>query len=220
METRVKPIQVEIWSDLVCPFCYIGKRHFEAALAGFAERGRVQVTWKSFQLDPSPERDPSKSIYDLLAEKYGHDVAWARTVSNQTSAMAMAAGLSFDFDRVVPANTFQAHRLAHFAATKGLGSAAEERMMAAYFTEGRNIGDPATLLKLAAAIGLDADEASTVIEGDAFAAEVRRDEDEARTVGVNGVPFFLIEKEIPIHGAQPPEVILQALQAVAAEQPR
>jgi predicted DsbA family dithiol-disulfide isomerase len=210
------PITVDIWSDLVCPFCYIGKRHLEAALARFPDKDRVTVRWHAFQLDPNPVRDRSKNIYQRLAEKYGQDVAWARSVTAQTSAMARAAGLQFDYERAVPANTLKAHRLVKLAAEKGLEDRAEERFMSAYFIEGKDLDDPATLAALAAELGLDAAEAKRAIEMDAFNEAVRRDESAAMDMGVRGVPFFLINGEIPLSGAQPVDQFLAALQSAAA----
>ena len=210
------PITVDIWSDLVCPFCYIGKRHLETALARFPERDRVQVRWHAFQLDPNPVRDRTQSLHQRLAEKYGQDLAWAKSATERTSAMARAAGLNFNYDRAVPANTLKAHRLTKLAETKGLADRAEERFMSAYFIEGKDLDDPATLAALAAEIGLDAAEAKRAIETDGLNEAVWRDESAAMDLGVRGVPFFLIDNEIPISGAQPVDVFLAALQSAAA----
>ena len=211
------PITVDIWSDLVCPFCYIGKRHLETALARFPDRDRVQVRWHAFQLDPNPIRDKSKSLHQRLAEKYGQDLAWARGATERTSAMARAAGLNFNYDKAIPANTLKAHRLVKLAETKGLADRAEERFMSAYFVEGKDLDDPATLAALAAEIGLDAAEASKAIDLDTFNEAVRRDESAAMDMGVGGVPFFLFNGEIPLSGAQPVEEFLSALQSAAAQ---
>ena len=130
-----KAIQVEIWSDIVCPFCYIGKRNLENALARFPEREQVSVHWKSFELDPFREKQPKGTIYELLANKYGHDVTWAKQASAHTALRAKQVGLKFDFDRAIPANTLDAHRLIHLADKHGLQSLMKERFMSAYFTE-------------------------------------------------------------------------------------
>ena len=210
-------LKIEIWSDLVCPFCYIGKRNLEAALRQFPGRDDVQILWRSFELDPDSERDPSKSVYERLAEKYGQDLAWARAMTAQVVATANAAGLHFDYDRAVSANTFDAHRLTHLAARHGRQGDAEERLMSAYFCEGKNIGDRATLLSLAAGLGLDAAEAEASLAGDGFADAVRRDEEEAYSLGINAVPFYLFNREMYVRGAQSPETFLSALQTLSAK---
>lgn len=207
------PLHIEIWSDIVCPFCYIGKRNLEAALAQFSSGEPVTVTWKSFELDPSTER-AGKSLYERLAEKYGQSVEWARESSAQITKTAAAVGLDFHLNRAVPANTFNAHRLLHLAAKHGLADAAEERFMTAYFTEGKDIGDSATLAALAADAGLPADEVNSVLGGDDFADDVRRDLEEARAVGVSAVPFFIFNRKVAVRGAQPVSVFLSALHQV------
>lgn len=210
-------ITIEIWSDLVCPFCYIGKRNLEAALRQFPGRDDVRIVWRSFELDPNDERDRSKNLYERLAEKYGQDIDWARATTAQVIATAEAAGLHFDYDRAIPANTFDAHRLTHLAARRGLQDRAEERLMAAYFTDGLDIGDRATLEKLAGEIGLDAAETRQALANDAHVEDVRRDEQEAWEAGIRAVPFYLFNRQTYVSGAQPVSTFLSALQMLASK---
>ena len=174
----------------------------------------MSVHWKSFELDPFREKQPKGTVYELLANKYGHDVAWAKQASAHTALRAKQVGLNFDFDRVIPANTLDAHRLIHLADKHGLQSQMKERFMAAYFTEGQNINDASTLQKLAVEVGLEKSEVKKTLDSDEFAIEVRRDEQAAMKLGVTGVPFFLFNREVPISGAQPADVFLSTLQTV------
>jgi len=208
-------IRLEIWSDIVCPFCYIGKRHLEAALKKFERRDRVQVTWKSFELDRSAERDPKTSVYEMLSKKYGISLEAARQSTERVARWGETVGLRFDFDRVVPANSFDAHRLVHLAAKHGLQAAAHERLFAAHFTEGLRIDDLETLRRIGAGLGLDAEAVKKLLEGDGYATDVRRDEEEAYSLGVGGVPFFLFNRQTAISGAQPVETFLEALETAS-----
>jgi predicted DsbA family dithiol-disulfide isomerase len=213
LETH-QTIQIEIWSDIVCPFCYIGKRNLEIALAKFPERERVRLHWMSFELDPEGKKKPEGNVYELLARKYGRSLDWAKQASAQTAMRAKEVGLQFDYDRVIPANTFNAHRLVHLADHRGVQDKAEERLMSAYFSEGQNINDLATLQKLAVEIGLDPVEAKNTLNSDAYTDDVRRDEQAAMNIGITGVPFFLFNREVPVSGAQPPEVFLSTLREI------
>lgn len=210
-------ITVEIWSDLVCPFCYIGKRNFEAALDRFAQKDRVKIIWKSFELDPVAAFKPGVSIHEALAAKYGQSVEWAKKTTAQVADMAAGVGLMFAFDRTAPTNTFDAHRLIHLAARHGLQDKAEERLFAAYFIEGKQIGGKAVLAALAGEIGIPPDEAATLLGGDGYSKEVRDDEEEGRELGVNAVPCFIINRKLMVKGAQPPEAFLKALEAAAKD---
>ena len=212
-ETR-KAIRIEIWSDVVCPFCYIGKRGLELALEQFPRRDQVELHWRSFELDPEGKKKPDGNAYERLAKKYGQTLDWAKQVTAQTSAMGNEFGVRIDYDRVIPANTFNAHRLIHLADRHGLQERMKERLMAAYFTEGRNINDIPTLVELGVAVGLDAQQVRTMLESDEFTDAVRADELAAYEIGVNAVPFFLINGEFSLTGAQPPDVFLAALQSV------
>jgi predicted DsbA family dithiol-disulfide isomerase len=204
-------VNVAIWSDVVCPWCYIGKRHFEAALADFEHRDEVSRVWRSFQLDPRAPAVSEGDPLDRLAAKYGMTRAQAEAAQARVTATAAAAGLDFHLDRARSGNTFDAHRLLHHAASVGHQDALKERLMAAYFTEGEAIGDRGVLVRLAGAAGLDCDAASAVLHGDDFAEAVHGDVQTARELGITGVPFFVIDGRYGISGAQPAEVILSAL---------
>lgn len=184
-------LTVEIWSDVVCPFCYMGKRRFEHGLSEFEHRPEVQVTWRSFQLDPSAQYVPGRSIYEYLAWSKGIALAASRRVHDRLAGTAAELGLRYRFDTALIANTFDAHRLTHLAKARGSQEQMEERLFAAYFTEGRNIGDHETLTALAAETGLDPAEAREMLAGTRFADEVHADVREAGELGADGVPFFL-----------------------------
>ena len=205
-------MKVEIWSDVVCPWCYIGKRRFERALAGFEHRDEVEVTWRSFELDPTAPRIREGDTAENLARKYGISREEAAANHDRIARLGAEEGLDYRFDIARGGNTFDAHRLVHLAAEHGLQAEAKERLMAAYFSEGEAIGDPDTLVRLAADLGLDPDEARGVLEGDAYATAVRADERDAAQLGVTGVPFFVLDRRYGISGAQPAEMIGEALQ--------
>ncbi|WP_223653070.1 DsbA family oxidoreductase [Hymenobacter psoromatis] len=210
-------MKIEIWSDVVCPFCYIGKRRLEHALGEFAHRADVQVQWKSFQLNPDFAPVPGESIHASLAQKKGVSEAEGRRMNDHMALVAQEVGLAYDFDRAVPANTFLAHQLIHFGAHHGRQDAAKERLMAAYYQEGRDLNNLDTLVNLAAEIGLDADAARQALLAGTYANEVRRDEYEAQQIGVRGVPFFVFEDKYAVSGAQPSAVFAEVLEKVWAE---
>ncbi|MBI5178616.1 MAG: DsbA family oxidoreductase [Nitrospinae bacterium] len=210
-------ITVEIWSDFVCPFCYIGKRRFEAALERFPQKDDVHVVWKSFQLDPRANHAAGTGVVDVLAAKYGRPREWALEMTGQVTRMAAGDGLIYSMEGAIPANTFDAHRLSHLAAKSQLQGKAEELIFAAYFTEGKNIGDTETLLELARGIGLDGGETARLLAGDAFTDEVRKDENEATRLGIAAVPCFVVNRAQTITGAQPVERLLDALKNAAKE---
>jgi predicted DsbA family dithiol-disulfide isomerase len=202
---------IDIWSDVVCPWCYIGKRRFERALGGFAHRGDVTVTWHSFELDPEAERSPAGTTAERLASKYGMSVEEAAARQAQITALAAEEGLEYHLDRARGGNTFDAHRLVHLAASHGLQSAAQERLMHAYFSEGEPIGDPEALARLVSEVGVDAGEARAVLASDRFADEVRADEALAQRFGIHGVPYFVLGRRYGVSGAQPADVLVRAL---------
>ncbi len=204
-------MKVEIWSDVVCPFCYIGKRKFEQALGEFAHRADVQVEWKSFQLMPDFVPAPGESIHASLAKKKGVPEAEGRRMSDYMTDAAKAVGLDYQFDKAIPANTFLAHQLIHFGAHQGRQDATKERLMAAYYLEGRDLNSPDVLVNLAAEIGLDAEAARQALLAGTYANEVRRDEYEAQQIGVQGVPFFVFDNKYAVSGAQPSEVFAEVL---------
>ena len=210
-------MKVEIWSDVVCPWCYVGKRRFEAALGRFEHRDQVDVVWRAFELDPSAPREREGAYDERLASKYRVDLTEARAMIDRMVSAGEADGLELRFDRARPGNTFDAHRLLHLALDRGVQDALTERLFAATFTGGAPIGDAYTLVGLAAEAGLDPDEARTVLEGDAYAADVRADERRAAALGITAVPFFVVDEAYGVSGAQPPEVLLGVLEQAWAE---
>ena len=210
-------MKVEIWSDVVCPWCYVGKRNFEEALSRFRHGDQVSVAWRSFELNPTSPARVGMTMSEILQRKYGMTEDQAVAANQRMTALAAGVGLEYHLDRVQAGNTFDAHRLIHLAASAGLGDAMKERLLAAYFTEGRSIGDHAELTELAIDIGLDRSEVESALGGDAFASEVRDDESRAALLGVSGVPFFVIDEVVGVSGAQPPEVLLEALERVWSE---
>ncbi len=205
-------VKVEIFSDVACPFCYIGKRHFERAMAAFPHADEVEVTWRSFQLDPAAPVEPHGDTLSLLAEKYRIPVEEARAMTDRVGAMAEAAGLEMDFENVVHVNTFDAHRLAHLARSLGRENEMVERLFAAYFTRGQNLADRDVLAGLAEEVGIDRKLATGMLEGERFRSEVAEELGEAHELGLSGVPALVIDRSLLVSGAQPPEVMLGALQ--------
>lgn len=212
MDAIKDKMKVEIWSDVMCPFCYIGKRKFENALAQFPQREDVQVIWKSYQLSPSMRTDPSKNILRYLAEHKGIDIEDAKRLNAHVTQMAEKVGLVYNFDRSIVANSFNAHCLTHFAKAHGKQNEAEERLFHAYFTEGKNIDDLSTLLQLGAAIGLDTVALKTALENRIYADDVIADIHEAQQLGVQGVPFFVFNRKYAVSGAQEQGLFLQTLE--------
>lgn len=206
---------IEVWSDIVCPFCYIGKRNLENALKEFSEP--VQVVWRSFELDPQAEKTQNVDLATRLAKKYGKTLDWAIAMNEQVTERARAVGLDFHLDKAVPTNSFDAHRLIHLAETKTKQDKMKERLFRAYFTEGKNISDPSDLLLLGLEIGLEKDEIQVLLESDRFSEEVRQDERLARDLEISGVPFFVINQRFAISGAQPKEVFLEVLEKAKTE---
>jgi predicted DsbA family dithiol-disulfide isomerase len=204
-------VDVEIWSDIACPWCYIGKRRFEAALAEFEHRDDVRVTWRSFELDPSAPSESEGDRAVRLAEKYGMSVERAREMGQQMTATAADEGLDFHLDIQRSGNTFDGHSVIHLAAEHGLQNAMKERLLRAYFTEGELMSDHDALVRLAGEVGLDPDEVREMLAGDRFAAEVREDERTASAFGISAVPTFVIDRAIGASGAHPPEALLELL---------
>ncbi|WP_274366200.1 DsbA family oxidoreductase [Paenibacillus thermotolerans] len=205
-------MKVEIWSDFGCPFCYIGKRRFEAALQSFSNKQDVEVVFRSFELDPGAKKDYGHDVHDLLASKYGMSRDQAKGMNDNVTAQAKEVGLTYNMDTVVPTNSFDAHRLAHFAGRQGMMYEMTERLFKAYFTDSKHIGDRETLANLAEEVGLDREQVAAMLEGEQFSQEVRVDEEEAMRLGVRGVPFFVIDRKYGVSGAQPAEVFLGALE--------
>lgn len=210
-------MKVEIWSDLVCPFCYIGKRKFEHALKQLKHQDDIKVRWRSFELSPDVKPDPSDNTYEHLAKKKGWTLEHSKQIHNQLTKTAKEAGLEFHFDTAVPANTFNAHRLSHLAGDHDLQDTVEERLFRAYFTDGEDIGDDGTLIKLGVDAGLPEDEIREMLKGDLYAVEVQEDKDAAGKAGVRGVPYFVFNEKYSISGAQPSDLFLATLQKAYKE---
>ncbi|RYE55008.1 MAG: DsbA family oxidoreductase [Sphingobacteriales bacterium] len=210
-------MKVEIWSDIMCPFCYIGKRKFEKALSLFRERNSVEIEWKSYQLMPDIETVENTDIYTLLSEKKGISVEQAKSMNQQVTDVASAVGLQFNMDKAIPANTLLAHRFLHYSKQCGKQNEAEELLFQAYFTDGKNVDSIEVLGAIGEDIGLDRDKIAAILASDQFREDVQRDIYEAQQVGVRGVPFFVIDQKYAVSGAQEPEVFLNALQMAKAE---
>jgi predicted DsbA family dithiol-disulfide isomerase len=204
-------MNVEIWSNVMCPFCYIGKRKFENALEQFPHKDDIKIIWKSFQLDPSTVTDSSLNTIENLRLKKGWSKEQAAETIAHVADIAKQVGLNFNFDKAVVANSFDAHRLSHLAKKYNLQNELEEKLFSAYFTEGKNTADYETLLKIALEIGMDEAEVSEMLKGNTFANEVHQDIEQAQQIGVRGVPFFVLNQKYAISGAQESETFLQAL---------
>lgn len=208
---------VEIWSDVVCPFCYIGKRNFENALSQFEHKDRIEVVWKSFQLVPDAKHIPGEDNYTSMAKHHGFPVQQARVMIGQVVQQAKSVGLNYDMDNAVWGNTFDAHRILHYAKSKGLGDKAKERLLHGHFEIAENLEDHETLIRIAAEIGLDKDEAREILTGNKYADEVRKDIAEAQQLGLRGVPSFVLDRKASFSGAVPPADILKVLKSTFAE---
>jgi predicted DsbA family dithiol-disulfide isomerase len=211
-------MKVDIWSDVRCPFCYIGKRKLETALQSFDHKDEVEIVWHSFELEPELVSNTTESIYDHLATRKRISKEQSLQMHAQMAAYAEAEGLSFNFDSIIVANSFDAHRLIHLAHAHGLGGVAKERLFKAYYTEGADISNKAVLTSLGAEAGLDPIAVQEMLESDAYAADVREDEQHAQEIGVTGVPFFVINQRYAVSGAQPSDTFLKALDYAWNEQ--
>jgi predicted DsbA family dithiol-disulfide isomerase len=213
-------VRIEIWSDVVCPWCYIGKRHVESALADFEHRDDVEVVYRSFELDPTTPEVPVETTVESLARKFGTDVAGARELMKRADGVAAAAGLTFNHADAPHARTVDAHRLLHLALAEGGPSRQaelKEALLAAYFLRGENMGDHDVLHKVAVDAGLDPARVDEVLAGDDYTDAVRADIDQARAYGATGVPFFVVDQRYGVSGAQPTEVFRQLLDRAWAD---
>ncbi|WP_413298800.1 DsbA family oxidoreductase [Bacillus sp. 1P10SD] len=212
-------MKIEVWSDYVCPFCYIGKRRLEEALNQFPHRDQVEVEFKSFELDSNSPEYSGQNIHEVLAKKYGMSIDQAKQANNGVGQQAATVGLTFNFEEMKPTNTFDAHRLAKLAKVKGKEPLVSEKLLQAYFTEGKNIGDFDALIAIAEDAGIDREEVLRVLnDKNAYASEVRSDESLAQQYGVRGVPYFVLNSKYAISGAQPLETFKGALQKVWEEE--
>jgi predicted DsbA family dithiol-disulfide isomerase len=211
-------MKVEIWSDIVCPFCYIGKRKFEHALNAFPHKEHIEIEWRSFQLDPEMQPLKGISVHQYLAERKGVSAAQGKAMNDQMTKMASAVGLDYHFDKAIITNTLQAHRLLHFAKNKGKQQETKEKLFAAYYTEGKDIGDLAVLTAIGESVGLVAEEIKESLQGHTFIDEVNADIYMAQQIGVQGVPFFVFNNKYAVSGAQPSDVFTQVLEKVWQEE--
>lgn len=214
---KTTEMKIDIWSDIMCPFCYIGKRRLEGALAGFEHKDHIAIEWHSFQLDPTIQHEADRDFYGYLAERKGQTREWSLKVHAQMAANAKQDGLTYNFDKAVMANSFDAHRLIQLAKTHGLGDAAEESLFKAYFTDGKNVGDHNTLMQIGMELGMSAVEIGEMLNSDRFADTVAQDINRAQTLGINGVPFFVVNNQYGISGAQPVDVFTDTLQLAWSE---
>ncbi len=205
-------MKIDIWSDIMCPFCYIGKRRLEQALNIFEHKDQVEIIWHSFQLDPEMTAQPGKTIHQYLAERKGMSLERSVQLHQQMTENALAEGLVYNFDKAIIANSFDAHRLIHLAAKHGLGSAAKEALLKAYFTDGKNISDHNVLMQIGIEIGLRVLEIGEMLNSDLCADEVRADIETAENHGINGVPYFVFDNMYAIWGAQSVAILLDGLQ--------
>lgn len=212
-------MQVDVWSDVLCPWCAVGRKNLEDALASF-EGEEVQLRWRSFELDPSAPKVQDGDYLQRLADKYGTSRDQAKQMVDQMTERGRSVGVEMDFDRARPGNSFDAHRLLHLAHEHGVQDALKQRLFHAYLAEGVAIGDPEALVPLAVEVGLDEAQVREVLEGEAYAPQVRGEEQLAMQLGIRAVPFFVLDQRVAVQGAQPPEVLLQALQhAVDSREP-
>ena len=211
-------MKVEIWSDLVCPFCYIGKRRFEQALEKFANKENVEIVWKSFQLDPDMQPIPGESVHQYLAKRKGVSVEKAKEMGNYMSNMAKEVGLDYNFDIAVINNTLAPHRLLHLAKNYGVQNEAKEKLFAAYYTEGKDIAATEVLVETGTSLGIPADEIQQMLQSDLYVDEVRQDQYRAQQIGIQGVPFFVFNNKYAVSGAQPVDVFTQVLDTVWEEE--
>jgi predicted DsbA family dithiol-disulfide isomerase len=210
-------MKIQIWSDVMCPFCYIGKRRFEQALQQFEYNDAIEVEWKSFQLNPNLVTDTSININQYLADIKGITLDHAKQMNQQVTQMAAEVGLTYDFDKAVVANSFDAHRFAHLAKQNGLGDEAEEALFDAYFTQGKNIADHGTLAELGQQIGLDKGEVYHTLSGNKYAINVQQDIAQAQQLGIRGVPFFVMDNKYGVSGAQAVPTFLETLDKAYSE---
>jgi predicted DsbA family dithiol-disulfide isomerase len=210
-------MKVEIWSDVVCPWCYIGKRRFEAAMSSFEHAGDIEVSYRSYQLDPGSPVDFRGSEVEYLATHKGIGAEQAASMLGQVTGIAATVGLDYHIDRVQHANTFDAHRAVHLAEAQGHGYDMVERLFAGYFVEGESLSDTSTLARLAGDVGLDADATLLALTAGDGAEDVRTDEELAVAYGISSVPFFVLDEKYGVAGAQEPAVLLQVLEQAWAE---
>ena len=213
----ISKLKVEVWSDIMCPFCYIGKRNYEMALAQFEYADQVEIIWKSFQLDPSLPETTSENVYEYLANRKGLGLEQVKQLHENVTNTARTVGLEYNFDKTQISNSFKAHQLIQLAKSKNLGDEAEEVLFYAYFTEGKNLSNTSVLVELGQKIGLNSSEIISALEDKRFEKNVIKDIEEAQQIGVKGVPFFVFDGKYAISGAQPIDTFLNTLVQVHKE---
>jgi protein disulfide-isomerase len=199
----ISKLKVEVWSDIMCPFCYIGKRNYEMALAQFENADQIEIIWKSFQLDPSLPETSSENVYEYLANRKGLGLEQVKQLHENVTNTAKTVGLEYNFDKTQISNSFKAHQLIQLAKSKNLGDEAEEVLFYAYFTEGKNLSNTSVLVELGQKIGLNSSEIISALEDKRFEKNVIKDIEEAQQIGVKGVPFFVFDRKYAVSGAQP-----------------
>jgi protein disulfide-isomerase len=210
-------MKIEIWSDVMCPFCYIGKRHLEEALADFPQKDEVEIVWKSFQLNPDMPESSEENVYEYLSKAKGISLEQSKQMHERVEEMAATAGLDYNFDIAKVANSFKAHRVLQLAKRKNLGNELKEALLEAYFIKGKNTSDYNTLVELATSVGITEAEVELALNEEQFANYVKQDIDEARQIRVQGVPFFVFDRKYAVSGAQPVEHFKATLEKVQAE---
>ncbi|GAB3046012.1 DsbA family oxidoreductase [Virgibacillus ainsalahensis] len=211
-------MKIEVWSDFVCPFCYMGKRRLENALENFTHKADVTLEYKSYELDPDAEAKAGQNIYEYFANKKGMSIEQAKDMNEQVGKQAAELGLTYKFDTMQHTNTFDAHRVAKYAEEQGKGQEMTERLLHAYFTESKLISDYATLIELAEEVGLDGDAVTALLKANGYVNHVRADEEQARQIGVQGVPFFVFNEKYAVSGAQPEDVFTEVFEKVWQEE--
>ncbi|MBE7412367.1 MAG: DsbA family oxidoreductase [Leptospiraceae bacterium] len=214
METKMK---VEVWSDVLCPFCYIGKRQYETALKNFKENSEVELIWKSYQLDPQAPEAAKENQVEYLSKRKGMSIAQVNSMLDSVTNYAKSVGLDYNLRGSVVVNSFKAHILIQFAKSKGLGDEVEEKLFYAYFTKNKDIADIANLIDIGKEIGLDESELKNIFSDDNFSYLVKSDLQEANQIGVTGVPFFVFNQKYAVSGAQKPEIFLEVLEKSYSE---
>lgn len=208
-------MKIEVWSDFVCPFCYIGKRNMELALEQSGMKEQVEVVYKSFQLNPESKKHYDESIDEIIAKKYGMSVEEAQTNNRRIVEAAKKVGLDYNFTDIKPTNTFDAHRLSHFAKEKGKMDAFTEVVMRKYFIDSLNISDEEVLLSVIDEIGLARDEAKEILDSEKHAEDISVDVSEASNFGISGVPFFIFDRKAALSGAQPVEAFIETMKKLS-----
>jgi predicted DsbA family dithiol-disulfide isomerase len=213
IDAAMRKLRIDVWSDIACPWCWVGKRRLESALERFPDRDAVEVHWRAFELDPSAPREPTHPLpyAERLAKKYRSSAEEAQGMIDRMTKVAAADGLDFRFDRIRPGNMFDAHRVLHLAHERGKQDAVKERFLRAYMTDGERMADAETLVRLAAEAGLDREDVRATLGSGAYAVAVREDEKQAAEIGIRGVPFFVIGGKYAVSGAQPAELLLGAI---------